>query len=100
MLPPATLLVPAAAYDEALDFCNARRAEAGLPLWDELPPGMPCDTRSCPCGRAVPGLRVWGGGWFIGDGVTHTRGGPKAFIAHFDHHAEQCVRTLPVRGED
>jgi hypothetical protein len=100
MSEPAKLIVPAAAYDEALAFCRERQTEAGLPLWDALPAGMRYDAEQCPCAQAVPGLRVFLTTWRIGTGLHRFAGSPRSFVEYFDVHTLPDTLTLPVRGED
>ena len=94
---PERLLVPADIYDEALQFCNARRAEIGLEPITELPAGQP-STQSCPCARSVPGLLVGAITWMFEDRLdSSTVGHPTQFVCYFDQHAKPGTPTLPVR---
>lgn len=94
---PLTLEVPAALYDEALSFCNARRAEKGRPAVDALPAGLRDKTMECPCASTCEGLYVSvGGAWWWAGGRTMWDG-PTDFVDYFDRHAAPGVLTLPVR---
>lgn len=95
-----TLAVPAALYDEALAFCNARLAEDGKPAVESLPPGFCRRIDSCPCASAAPNVYVAGGGewWRVPSVVAGIQtGGPLGFTRYFDSHADEDVLTLPVR---
>jgi hypothetical protein len=87
-----TLNVPAALYDEALAFCNARLAEQGKPAIETLPAGMPVDGKECPCGKACQGtVHVARESWCRVDSETRKAltgdikdGHPSRFVAYFD----------------
>ncbi len=92
-----TVNIPAAAYDEALAFCNARRAEFGRKPIKAMPPGLSADSGSCPCSRAAgPGLYVYGSTWHWGIGGSR-HNGPIAFVRAFDSAVPVNVLTRPVR---
>lgn len=105
----STLLVPAEIYDEALTFCNDRRAEKGLQPVAVLPPGMGDNASACPCSKSCEGLWVqcdyWA--WFNFEAEDRyrlppvksrkKRGHPTRFTNFFDSEARFGVLTLPVR---
>lgn len=95
-----TVLIPAPEYDEALDFCRARRKERGItePL-DALPTGKRGDSYSCPCANTCDGLIVGADGEWLWEGGESSDGGPSHFVAYFDAHAPHGV-CLPVRAPD
>lgn len=106
------LKVPAAYYDEALAFCNARRKENGKRPIKKLPPGVPGDVRSCPCAKACVGISVGELTWWNrisadADGSDLDEispdafdGAPGDFVFYFDMHgAPLGLLVLPVRGD-
>lgn len=90
------LLVPAELYDEALAFCNARRAEKNLEPITALPAGLSPYQNKCPCANSVGDL-------WVGERMYWREFGPRRphgidhFIAFFDENAMFGVLTLPVR---
>ena len=92
------LRVPAAVYDEALRFVNARRKEKKLRPTKALPAGRPNDTASCPCARKCgANIVVENAGCWNWSGEYEVHGdGPVRFVTYFDNHASGL--TLPVRG--
>ena len=102
MTEPATLKVPAAYYDEALAFCNARRAEKGLEPIAELPAGYAGMADSCPCASAAPGLHVWHSTWgfCVDPDYASGRYAPVKFVGFFDNCAARGVLTLPIRDPE
>lgn len=106
-----TLVVPDDIYDEALTFCNARRAEKGLEPITKLPAGKPL-AHSCPCSKTCTGLWVhrqywaWyeyrGGNLLKSEDMVYA-GTPERFISFFDNGCEdeeslRDVDVLPVRA--
>lgn len=93
-----TLLVPYKYYDEALAFCNARRAELNLEPVTALPAGYGSSSMSCPCANAVPNLIVEYTSWqFKGEDFFRTDGHPYKFVEFFDNCVGRYKLTLPIR---
>ena len=98
---PATCPVPRWRYRIGLEFCQQRQRDAGLPLWDTLPPGMAGASEACPCAQSVPALEVGAVYWrFLEGGPTHDDA-PGEFVFWFDKYAKRGVLTLPIPvGDD
>ena len=91
------LRVPAAIYDEALRFVNARRKEKKLGPIKALPAGRPKDDESCPCAaKCGAPIVVEGEGFWHWRAGMENQDGPSHFTEYFDDRAPGL--TLPVRG--
>lgn len=93
---PDKLLVPAALYDEALAFCNARRAENNLEPITELPAGLAASYTECPCAKGIGDIWIAEHLYWIKSerGKPH---GISQFVAFFDENAVKDMLTKPVR---
>lgn len=104
-----TVNISAAAYDEALAFCNARLAERGKPAITELPAGKAYNPTSCPCANTCDGqIKVYVEQWWNVDSADDKKSGaPGSFVTEFDNACAEIIEcslwypanedVLPVR---